>query len=146
MPKWIDSLFVRQRLVSTQNEMEIGMPTGSTHDTHVAVNAFGDLEGLPEEWKKLLDTMVTAAEQKAHPDAAFQAVKYYQNHHSEQAEDLAAIRRKKEIKVRSVSFELYFSFQNAFLLPIERADRCRVAHRVPQSLQHGQTDGSVCEN
>jgi P21-Rho-binding domain len=79
--------------------MNIGSPTDIRHDTHVAVNASGVLEGLPEDWKKLLDTMVTEDEQKAHPDAAFQAVKYYQNHHSEQIEappvedDNLAVRR-----------------------------------------------------
>jgi P21-Rho-binding domain len=82
MPRWIKSLIGRQRNLVVSSGMDIGAPTGLTHDTHVKVNASGALEGLPADWRKILDTMVTAAEQKAHPDAAFQAMKFYQNHNS----------------------------------------------------------------
>lgn len=37
----------------------------------------GDLEGLPKAWIKLLDSTITADEQHTNPDAAYQAVKFY---------------------------------------------------------------------
>jgi hypothetical protein len=56
---------------------DIGSPTSVKHAMHVAVNSSGDLEGLPADWKALLDNSVTKDEQKEHPDAAFNAVQYY---------------------------------------------------------------------
>lgn len=42
------------------NISEIGMPTNVVHGIHVERNKLtGDLEGLPNQWKKFLDTQFT---------------------------------------------------------------------------------------
>ncbi|XP_059491255.1 serine/threonine-protein kinase PAK 2 [Neocloeon triangulifer] len=57
---------------------QIGFPTNVHHEWHVSRNQHtGQLEGLPDQWLKLMDTQITKDEQKEHPDAAIQALKYY---------------------------------------------------------------------
>lgn len=57
---------------------EIGMPTNVSHEFHVIKNQeTGQLEGLPDSWIRLLNTQITKLEQKEHPAAALQAIKFY---------------------------------------------------------------------
>ncbi|CAO1434899.1 unnamed protein product [Diamesa serratosioi] len=57
---------------------EIGLPFQVVRGIHVSKNQLtGDLEGLPKAWIKLLDSTITADEQHTNPDAAYQAVKFY---------------------------------------------------------------------
>lgn len=63
---------------STDTVGEIGLPTNVSHQFHVSKNAeTGQLEGLPDSWIRLLNTQITKSEQNEHPDAALQAIKFY---------------------------------------------------------------------
>lgn len=58
--------------------MSIGTPTNVVHGIHVSKNDItGDLEGLPRQWQRVMDTLITQDEQQEHPDAVYQAVKFY---------------------------------------------------------------------
>ncbi|XP_071518541.1 serine/threonine-protein kinase PAK 2-like [Panulirus ornatus] len=59
----------------------ISLPTNVTHVVHVVFNPVtGDLEGLPEDMKRLLETSkITKEDQKQNPQAVYQALKYFQN-------------------------------------------------------------------
>lgn len=57
---------------------EIGMPTNVVHDIHVGKNvATGELEGLPKAWLRIMNSQITQDEQHKNPDAAYQAVRFY---------------------------------------------------------------------
>lgn len=57
---------------------EIGLPTNVVHDIHVSKNHMtGDLEGLPKAWLRIMDSQITQDEQTKNPDAAYQAVRFY---------------------------------------------------------------------
>lgn len=57
---------------------EIGLPTDIKHSIHVSKNAeTGQLEGLPQSWKRLIYNQITKDEQSENPDAVLQAIKYY---------------------------------------------------------------------
>ncbi|XP_037952168.1 serine/threonine-protein kinase PAK 3-like [Teleopsis dalmanni] len=57
---------------------EIGNPTNFQRHFHVSRNKeTGDLEGLPTPWLRLMNAQITRDEQDKNPDAAYQAVKYY---------------------------------------------------------------------
>lgn len=56
---------------------EIGLPTNVQHAVHVHKNDTGDLEGLPKSWQRIMDSQITQDEQNQNPDAAYQAVRYY---------------------------------------------------------------------
>lgn len=57
---------------------EIGMPTNVVHDIHVGKNkATGELEGLPKAWLRIMNSQITQDEQHQNPDAAYQAVRFY---------------------------------------------------------------------
>lgn len=56
----------------------IGHPTNVMHDIHVSKNKqTGQLEGLPESWRRLVGKQITQDEQTENPKAVLQAVKYY---------------------------------------------------------------------
>jgi len=64
--------------VNDQVAAEIGLPTNVSHKFHVSKNAeTGQLEGLPDPWIRLLNTQISKSEQNEHPDAALQAIKFY---------------------------------------------------------------------
>jgi hypothetical protein len=83
MYKSICCLQSRQRKSTIPSDIEIGHTTKVTAVTQTADNALSELKALPEKLKKILDTMVTADEQKVHPDAALQAIKFYQHYMSD---------------------------------------------------------------
>lgn len=57
---------------------EIGPPTNVVHDIHVSKNDMtGDLEGLPKAWLRIMNSQITQDEQHQNPDAAYQAVRFY---------------------------------------------------------------------
>lgn len=57
---------------------EIGLPTDIKHSIHVSKNEeTGQLEGLPEPWKRLIYNQITKDEQSENPDAVMHAIKYY---------------------------------------------------------------------
>lgn len=57
---------------------EIGLPTNVQHDIHVSKNdKTGDLEGLPKQWLRCMNALITQDEQHKNPDAAYQAVRFY---------------------------------------------------------------------
>lgn len=57
---------------------EIGRPTNFMQHVHVSKNQItGDLEGLPNSWVRLMNAQITQDEQNQNPDAAYQAVKFY---------------------------------------------------------------------
>lgn len=61
-----------------QQISDIGLPTNVVHDVHVSKNQVtGDLEGLPKAWQRIMNAQITVAEQTKNPDAAYQAVKFY---------------------------------------------------------------------
>lgn len=71
--KW----FPKKRQV-TEGPSEIGRPTNVLHEFHVVKNAeTGQLEGLPDAWIRFMNTQITKAEQNENPNAAIQALKYY---------------------------------------------------------------------
>jgi p21-activated kinase 1 len=50
--------------------MDIGVPTNVVRGIHVSKNnETGDLEGLPKQWHKMLQTMITEHERTENPDA-----------------------------------------------------------------------------
>lgn len=66
----------------TQNRDEgpsvIGFPTNVMHDIHVSKNQVtGQLEGLPEAWRRQIFNQITKDEQCENPSAVLQALKYY---------------------------------------------------------------------
>lgn len=74
----LSRLFSRRSERSPQLASDIGFPTDVRQHVHVSKNHLtGDLEGLPAAWKRLVDTQISPAEQHDHPDAAYQAVKFY---------------------------------------------------------------------
>lgn len=56
---------------------EIGLPTNVQHAVHVIKTDTGYLEGLPKSWQRIMDSQITQDEQHQNPDAAYQAVRYY---------------------------------------------------------------------
>lgn len=57
---------------------EIGNPTNFQRHFHVSRNEeTGVLEGLPAPWMRLMNAQITRDEQDKNPDAAYQAVKFY---------------------------------------------------------------------
>ncbi|XP_037041343.1 serine/threonine-protein kinase PAK 1 [Bradysia coprophila] len=80
MSKGFKSLFSK-RQSNKDNERqisEIGLPTNVVHDIHVSKNHMtGDLEGLPKAWLRIMDSQITQDEQTKNPDAAYQAVRFY---------------------------------------------------------------------
>lgn len=57
---------------------EIGMPTNVVHGIHVGKNVTtGELEGLPKAWLRIMNAQITQDEQHQNPDAAYQAVRFY---------------------------------------------------------------------
>lgn len=57
---------------------EIGLPTNVVHGIHVSKNDMtGDLEGLPKAWLRIMNSQITQDEQHQNPDAAYQAVRFY---------------------------------------------------------------------
>lgn len=48
---------------------DIGMPTNVVRGIHVSKNAKGDLEGLPKQWQKLLNNLISEHERTENPDA-----------------------------------------------------------------------------
>lgn len=53
-----------------QTISDIGLPTNVVRGIHVSKNSeTGDLEGLPKQWQKLLQTMITEHERTENPDA-----------------------------------------------------------------------------
>lgn len=57
---------------------EIGMPTNFQRHFHVSRNEeTGVLEGLPAPWLRLMNGQISKDEQNKNPDAAYQAVKFY---------------------------------------------------------------------
>jgi p21-activated kinase 1 len=68
----------KKKTKTESSSMQIGSPTNVVHGMHVSKNILtGDLEGLPKTWLRMLDTQVTQDEQHENPDAAYQAVKFY---------------------------------------------------------------------
>lgn len=60
------------------NISEIGNPTNFQRHFHVSRNEeTGVLEGLPAPWVRLMNAQITRDEQDKNPDAAYQAVKFY---------------------------------------------------------------------
>ncbi|XP_055684929.1 serine/threonine-protein kinase PAK 2 [Lutzomyia longipalpis] len=58
--------------------LNIGTPTNVVHGVHVSKNHLtGDLEGLPKQWQKVLNALITQDEQQENPDAVYQALKFY---------------------------------------------------------------------
>nr|XP_053634853.1 serine/threonine-protein kinase PAK 1-like [Cherax quadricarinatus] len=59
----------------------ISLPTNVMHVLHVFYNPVtGDLEGLPDEMKELLETSaITKEEKQRNPEAVYQALRYIQN-------------------------------------------------------------------
>lgn len=63
---------------SDRHISEIGMPTNVVHDIHVGKNTTtGELEGLPKAWQRIMNSQITKDEQNQNPDAAYQAVRFY---------------------------------------------------------------------
>ncbi|CAG0914248.1 unnamed protein product [Notodromas monacha] len=57
---------------------EISTPTNVSHDIHVVVSVTGELEGLPEPWRRLLEiNNISVSDQKENPAIVLQAMKYY---------------------------------------------------------------------
>lgn len=60
------------------NIINIGIPTNVVHGIHVSKNNItGDLEGLPKQWQRVMDQLITTEEQQENPDAVYSAVKFY---------------------------------------------------------------------
>lgn len=77
----LTKLFSKKKSSTQVNDTvaaEIGLPTNVSHQFHVSKNAeTGQLEGLPDPWIRLLNTQISKSEQNEHPDAALQAIKFY---------------------------------------------------------------------
>lgn len=71
-------LFSKNKKRANEGPTEIGLPTNVAHEFHVSRNKeTGLLEGLPVPWLRLLNTQITKAEQDENPNAALQAIKFY---------------------------------------------------------------------
>lgn len=57
---------------------EIGLPTNVVHGMHVSKDKVtGEIQGLPKTWIRIMNSQITQDEQHKNPDAAYQAVKFY---------------------------------------------------------------------
>ena len=65
---------------SSTRELQISAPISYTHELHVGFDEqTGELTGLPEQWRNLLDESgITLFERKARPDAVIDVLKMYQ--------------------------------------------------------------------
>lgn len=77
--KGFKGLFGKRQIKDNERQIsEIGLPTNVVHDIHVSKNHMtGDLEGLPKAWLRIMDSQITQDEQTKNPDAAYQAVRFY---------------------------------------------------------------------
>lgn len=74
----ISKFFSNKKKHVNEGPTEIGRPTNVLHEFHVSRNKeTGLLEGLPTPWMRLLNTQITKAEQDENPNAALQAIKFY---------------------------------------------------------------------
>lgn len=52
------------------HQFDIGLPTNVVRGIHVSKNMeTGDLEGLPKQWQRMLQSLITPDEQSENPDA-----------------------------------------------------------------------------
>lgn len=74
----ISKLFSKKSTNKDERATEIGLPTNVKQHIHVSKNSeTGMLEGLPVSWIRLMNTQITQKEQSENPNAAYQAVKFY---------------------------------------------------------------------
>lgn len=70
--------FGKAKTNNDEGPSEIGLPTDIKHSIHVSKNKeTGQLEGLPEPWRRLIYNQITKDEQSENPDAVMHAIKYY---------------------------------------------------------------------
>ncbi|XP_055639646.1 serine/threonine-protein kinase PAK 3 [Toxorhynchites rutilus septentrionalis] len=95
---------------------EIGLPTNVVHGIHVSKNKLtGDLEGLPKAWIRLMDASITHDEQSKNPEAAYQAVKFYNYSikKKEQAEPFKPFITEDAIHEETESIDQFLDMKNA---------------------------------
>ncbi|KAL9698435.1 hypothetical protein quinque_001876 [Culex quinquefasciatus] len=95
---------------------EIGLPTNVVHGIHVSKNHLtGDLEGLPKAWIRLMDASITHDEQSKNPEAAYQAVKFYNYSikKKEQAEPFKPFITEDAIHEETESIDQFLDMKNA---------------------------------
>lgn len=95
---------------------EIGLPTNVVHGIHVSKNTLtGDLEGLPKAWIRLMDASITHDEQSKNPEAAYQAVKFYNYSikKKEQAEPFKPFITEDAINEETESIDQFLDMKNA---------------------------------
>lgn len=95
---------------------QIGAPTDFQRHVHVSLNKLtGDLEGLPTPWLRLMNDQITQAEQKKDPEAAVQAVKFYNYSikKKEQPDVFKPFITEQAIHEESKEIENYVNFKNA---------------------------------
>jgi hypothetical protein len=60
MTSSIKKLFRSSKKTVSEGPSQIGFPTNVHHEWHVSKNLHtGQLEGLPDQWLKLMDTQIT---------------------------------------------------------------------------------------
>lgn len=95
---------------------QIGAPTDFQRHVHVSLNKLtGDLEGLPTPWIRLMNDQITQDEQKKDPEAAYQAVKFYNYSikKKEQPDVFKPFITEQAIHEESKEIENYVNFKNA---------------------------------
>lgn len=95
---------------------EIGLPTNVQHAVHVHKNDTGYLEGLPKSWLRNLDTQITQDEQHQNPDAAINAVIYWnftQNNKTNTTDAFKPFITEKVIHEESKKMDKYLHQKNA---------------------------------
>lgn len=95
---------------------EIGLPTNVVHGLHVSKNKLtGDLEGLPKAWIRIMDASITHDEQSKNPEAAYQAVKFYNYSikKKEQAEPFKPFITEDAIHEETESINQFLDMKNA---------------------------------
>ncbi|RKP16726.1 PBD-domain-containing protein, partial [Rozella allomycis CSF55] len=82
---------------SDNRKLEISGPINFTHEVHVGFNpSTGDFEGLPEDWKTLLDhSGITLMERIHRPDAVIDVLKLYHEINRKNETYLCQIPEKK---------------------------------------------------
>lgn len=113
---------------------EIGLPTNVVHGIHVSKNHLtGDLEGLPKAWIRLMDASITHDEQSKNPEAAYQAVKFYNYSikKKEQAEPFKPFITEDAIHEETESIDQFLDMKNA--------------HKSEDSLEAIHEDNSLAE-
>ncbi|CAB3379255.1 Hypothetical predicted protein [Cloeon dipterum] len=150
---------------SESGPSQIGFPTNVHHEWHVSRNKqTGQLEGLPDQWMTLLNTQITKAEQKENPDAAIQALKFYnysikkkpanlfkplvtENAIPEESEEIEKLFKQRSVSDHSSSSEASGDTSRELSPPLPNSQPpVAPPRKSPRSVKKQQQDEPIYDN